>query len=289
MSNIYNSWFIITNAPSRNYHSQPKLSKNLKAEERKIKTLLFITTHMPDEHVSFLHRCWPLALRLSPTLLRQSDVLFFSTGQFRYSLLEELWPTASRLSGQTVRYETFPNPGYQQGAMLAMEKAIEHKWFDGYDWVIRLNPDVLIRNETWLVKTMLDDDVDGIFAECPPFKYLWKKMHYKELCEQKCTQARAQTDFFAIRPRILPRKIPVVIRHGESNSEDGFTKAMSNVTKSGRDRWLPNQTQEGHCRITGRDSPVIHDHDFIKDDSCGNLGELVFKMSPINIAEHGIS
>jgi hypothetical protein len=38
-------------------------------------------------------------------------------------------------------------------------------WFDGYDWVIRLNPDVLIRREKWLRQTMLMPDVDAILVD----------------------------------------------------------------------------------------------------------------------------
>ncbi len=37
-----------------------------------------------------------------------------------------------------------PNPGYQEGAMLALSVAGGNRWFRPYDWVIRLNPDVLI-------------------------------------------------------------------------------------------------------------------------------------------------
>ena len=132
---------------------------------RGMKVLLYITTHMPAEHVTFLRQCWPLAMILSPQLLQLSDVLFFTTEPPPDDLLDDVFRGSSSLyPKQSVRVETYDNPGYQGGAILAIKKAIENNWFDGYDWVIRLNPDVLIRNETWLVETMSNKEVDGIFA-----------------------------------------------------------------------------------------------------------------------------
>ena len=40
--------------------------------------------------------------------------------------------------------------------------------------------------------------------------------------------------------------------------------------KAGRDRWLPNQEQDDKCRVQGRDSPVLHEHDYITQ--CINKG-----------------
>ena len=34
------------------------------------------------------------------------------------------------------------NHGYQSGAMYAMWIPLAKGWFEGYDWVIRINPDV---------------------------------------------------------------------------------------------------------------------------------------------------
>ena len=45
-------------------------------------------------------------------------------------------------------------------------RASGHGWFEGYDWVVRLNPDVLVRNDTFLLQAMGDDAVHGIFVDC---------------------------------------------------------------------------------------------------------------------------
>ena len=34
-----------------------------------------------------------------------------------------------------------------------------------YDWVVRLNPDVMLVRDDWLLKTMSDPTVDGIFNQ----------------------------------------------------------------------------------------------------------------------------
>jgi hypothetical protein len=76
----------------------------------------------------------------------------------------------------------------QWGANLALMVAFQHKWFDGYDWVIRINPDVLIRDSTFLQTHINDPNVDAILHKCrqpscqdgtdnpertpQPFKYL---------------------------------------------------------------------------------------------------------------------
>jgi hypothetical protein len=49
-----------------------------------------------------------------------------------------------------------PNPGYQDGAILAIREAFKNHWFDDYDWVIRLNPDVLIRSNSFLLEQIND-------------------------------------------------------------------------------------------------------------------------------------
>jgi hypothetical protein len=62
-------------------------------------------------------------------------------------------------------------------------KGVEEKWFDEYDWVIRLNPDVLILDDKWLLEIMRNSSIDGIF--------------------QDCTVCLLHTDFFAVRPRAV--------------------------------------------------------------------------------------
>merc|ERR1719291_1625028 len=79
--------------------------------------------------------------------------------------------------------------------MLAMEMATQSRWFDGYDWVIRVNPDVLIVQDDYLIKNMLDSKVDGIFADC---------LDRANTCDHTCKGSLINTDFFAVRSSAMP-------------------------------------------------------------------------------------
>jgi len=52
----------------------------------------------------------------------------------------------------------------QQGAKQAMIDPFKHGWFEAYDWVIRLNPDVLVRREKWIRQTMLNTSIDAMLV-----------------------------------------------------------------------------------------------------------------------------
>jgi hypothetical protein len=72
--------------------------------------------------------------------------------------------------------------GANQGPRLTFQKG----WFDDYDWVIRINPDVLIRNLTWLLQQLQNPNVEGIFHDSTP-----RRGH------------QLHTDFFAVRPKAV--------------------------------------------------------------------------------------
>ena len=208
-------------------------------------TLIFIATHMSELHNTSLQNCWPEALTRSPTLLGSSDVLFFTTTAPTQDIVSLFGPNR-------VRVELYTNPGYQEGAILALTTAVRKGWFNGYDWVVRLNPDVIIRDETWLVQTMQDPGVDGIFTDC-----------YSRPCTSHCTGNIAHTDFFVVRPRAL-RNVDEYYNHNDKNAESSFKSYMQPTLVAGKDRWLPHTAQKGACRVQGAQSPVIHDHEFIE-------------------------
>ena len=54
-----------------------KIEINTDIDESKIpKTLMYITTHMTQQHIDFLKYCWPLALQNSK-LLSSADVMVY--------------------------------------------------------------------------------------------------------------------------------------------------------------------------------------------------------------------
>ena len=210
--------------------------------------LLFLTTHASDFHMSVLQTQWPNLFHRS-RMLRQADVIIFSTGSPESN--EKLAATFSLSPKCTV--VSFPNPGKQSGANLAMYWAANSSAFDGYEWVLRLNPDVLILNDTWLCQTMGDSDVDAIFVDC------------KDQCSVgNCSHPEVliHTDFFAIRPQVLQKDSfnPTTFdRIG--NAERVATHEFQKVLFSGRHRWIPGVgPMKDNCRVRGDNSPIIHSH-----------------------------
>mmetsp|Transcript_17696 Transcript_17696/g.39229 ORF Transcript_17696/g.39229 Transcript_17696/m.39229 type:complete len:140 (-) Transcript_17696:464-883(-) len=132
-----------------------------------------------------------------------------------------------------------------------MGDAVDNGWFAPYDWIVRLNPDVLIRDDEFLLRTMRNESVDGIFAMCP-------------------NPGRVHTDFFAVRPKVIAEgafHCPQLPPHftAELQAMDEFGP----IIKAKRHVWLPNVRHNGvACRILGRDAPVVHDHALL--DQCRN-------------------
>ena len=111
--------------------------------EMKPTVLIYLTTHASTSHLAFLHTRWPDLLNQTQ-LLRKADVTIFSTGD--PALNSKL--TAPFFHNPNCIVINVPNPGYQAGANLAMSWAVNTSAFDSYDWVVRLNPDVLVLNDT---------------------------------------------------------------------------------------------------------------------------------------------
>lgn len=164
---------------------------------------------------------------------------------------------------------------FQSGANLGLKLGFEHGWFsETYDWMIRLNPDVLIRNSSWLLETMSDrvNAVDGIFVECDN-PNLPHKLH---------------TDFFAVRPKYYKDPIysnrimmmtatdktvqyppfSVMTTHGVGkkkhlvNHEMTATTYFLPIIEAKRYKYLPDTSpSNGKCRVRGNQSSVYHQHD----------------------------
>ena len=148
----------------------------------------------------------------------------------------------------------------QSGAMDALQQAAKHNWFQNYDWIIRLNPDVIIRNDTWMLDTILHDpSASGLFINCfQEYPNRGYKLH---------------TDFFAIRTRDLPRG---AFQHPQSrNAEMAFTMdVQENILDQKKHRWVPGAgPKEDICRagwerdIATTDVTHFH-HDWNLDYKC---------------------
>jgi len=122
-------------------------------------------------------------------------------------------------------------------------------WFDGYDWVVRLNPDVLVRNDIWLRETMLTETVDLIAINYRHPRETWVALH---------------TDFYAFRPEKMDI---LALRNGlrlQPTAEQHMGAASLPLRAANRIAWIPGAEHGQDARVIGQNSPVIHEHTYIK-------------------------
>ena len=207
-----------------------------------MKFLLYMTTHFPDKHVAFLP-CWKdAAERLD--IFKYADLMLYTAVD----------PTEEQLKFLPFRntiIKRYENNGYQEGAVQAMLDPFlgNVSWFDDYDWVMRVNPDVLIRADGWLMRTMLNSSVDMIVHECSPDQIYGKD------------RITLHTDFYAIRPRIVDRD--VLLAAPRDDAETHFSAVVRKTYDEGRFAYVDGAKnyQYHQCRIGGRESPVLHVHE----------------------------
>eukprot|EP00536_Pseudo-nitzschia_multiseries_P002995 jgi/Psemu1/6791/gm1.6791_g len=243
------------------------------------KIMLLITTHLSEQHIRYFDCCWPRLLEGSQ-LLGKVDVTIFTNFGYKFynpnvtSRITALFsgnprvfyrnaPTKLALAVQNIRSH---DQRLQRSANIGLQLGFQEGWFSGYDWLIRINPDVVVRNSTWLLETMTttttttttmtpDDQpgVDGIFVRCNPQKF--------------------HTDFFAVRPLALV--LEQTSANATSSGDNGlpFSELINGnhemtaatyfrpILDSGRYALLPDAApSRGHCRVRGAGSSVFHDH-----------------------------
>ena len=202
-----------------------------------VKLLVYMTTHLPEGHIAFLP-CWKDAIQ-------RLDIFKHADGMI-YTPIEPTKEQLDQLPFQSTTIKKVPsNVGYQEGAIQAMVDPFvdEVSWFDGYDWVIRLNPDVLIRNDTWLIQTMLNTTIDVILHDCATTDH----PHF-------------HTDFYAFRPNAVDRER--LLQAERLNAETHITNIFIHLYRQNRFAHVPGAKNmvEGYCRIAGVHSPVVHVH-----------------------------
>ena len=147
-----------------------------------VRLLLYITSHLSARHLQYMQRKWPTHVDRA---LFSHDVLFYAP--------DRAPPAFRALFTGNFTEVVAANPGYQSGAIAAVSYVQTHRErIEPYDWVLRFNPDVMIRDADWLFAAMHDASVDGIFVDCR-----------QSGCTQRCTKALIQTDLLAFRPRSL--------------------------------------------------------------------------------------
>jgi len=140
----------------------------------------------------------------------------------------------------------------QSGAMAALSDATREGWFSGYDWVIRVNPDVIIRDDTFMLNAMQNDpDATGLLINC-------------SLNSTKTSEFKIHTDFFAFKPEVLPSD--VFLNPTGRDAEDSFTNDIHEaILNKGNQRWIPGAASPDTACRAGRkrkfnETPISHFH-----------------------------
>jgi len=217
-----------------------------------LRVVLFVTTVGSKQHLAFLSCQAGLFSRL-PRLSNADAILSvglpkLSAGEGtappkevrRYEQLVRDWPCRRK----TVRF--IKNLGYQAGAVEATHIAFSSGWFDGYDWVIRMNPDVVIYNENPLFDFMERPDNWGVFAGCNP----GEPCRQHSGCGLKRKGFWTHTDFNAVRPDRLPRDA-FNVSGKKVHAESHATMAFQDIFSARTDAYIWNQDVDHNCRIRG--------------------------------------
>ena len=209
-----------------------------------VKLLVYMTTHLSQTHIEFLP-CWKDAIeRLG--IFKYADLMLYTASEPTNEQLE-------MLPFRNVMIKMYANPGYHDGAVQALVDPFLDKntWFDDYDWVMRVNPDVLIRKDEWLMQTMLNTSIDMIVHDC--------------VSTNKHTEnAFLHTDFFAFRPPAIDRER---LLHADRGYAEGhFTHTVRPIFDAGRFAYVEGgkNAMDGYCRIEGVGSPVLHVHELYR-------------------------
>jgi len=179
-------------------------------------------------------------------LLRDADVVVSVVNESLTRDATEALAVAFPPIGRNVAYRrvtqslhTGGGMARQTGAMVCLDAAEREGWFSTYNWVIRLNPDVIIRDDGFLREAMAQKDVDAVFANCN---------------KRRTGDVRVMTDFMAWRPKAvqigafrLPEGHALCTKKQQHdspicNSERAATRAFRPVLESGR--YVPDTSVE---------------------------------------------
>lgn len=201
-------------------------------------------------HLRGFFGCWENAIQKFK-FLRDADLVLHAPRQLlpdHLAKFQHMRHITVRLSNTTGRKQAGAVKSFKEGFG---SKGFHQGWFKDYDWVIRLNPDVLFMEASWILHTMQNASIDGIFQRCLP-------------------GCRINTDFFAVRPKAVD--FARVDKSTRRNAEANAAGAFANILAAGRYTWLPVTQLRRVCKIQGRKSPVVHNHS-LKDFCPDYLGQ----------------
>jgi hypothetical protein len=222
----------------------------------KLRIAVYMTTHQSEQHLRYLEKCWPYATMHLP-LLQHADLIYYyapytskvydrhRARNSNHTALEPPTRVLKQLHFHNITVRRYQNRGYQEGAKQAMVDPFELGWFDGYDWIVRLNPDVLIRNDTWFLEQMLNTSVDALFYHLGG-------------------QLAVHSDFYAFRPKAANATALKENLNTSSHAEYHLAHGFRHAIQAGRVAWIPHwERKRTAARVVGKKSYVIHEHSLV--------------------------
>jgi len=208
-----------------------------------MRLLIYFITFPKQQHLEMLETCWP-ALISRGKLLSFADFLVFLGGKATGEELSR-WRSAIGKLGVNATLQHDPtNPGYQAGAMRAMHVLMQNGWWRGYDWVVRLYPDVLIYDDAYLQKFFLDPKLSAVLANCG--QHIVRDPHQNK----RGGLGKVHTDFFAMRPSRIPEAAFADWNKAE-NAEVQATGVFWDIIERKECAWLLPSNLDKACRIRG--------------------------------------
>ena len=154
-------------------------------------------------------------------------------------LYYELHQAAVSFPNKNVTIKYINNVGYQQGAVEVMVDGLEEGWFNGYDWVIRLNPDTMIYDDTRLASYINNNTCTVVLANGDNRGIL------------------VLSDFFAFRPdRVDYSRWDRA--YTSAHAETWTTKAFSYLVSSNQHMWI--QATPAWCMWRVSQADIVHAH-----------------------------
>lgn len=215
-----------------------------------MRILLFVTTHLSSTHKQFLSTCW--RQMLSQPFFHDADVIFYLTeAMTRASDLEPL-SQFTKAHVTTGVKGLLPWARGQGPATAAMHDPHMFGIWSRYDWVIRLNPDVVVYNPDRLQRYMESPDVDAVLGSC-------------STPSTDPLDRRVMSDFVVFRPGRINLTTAVHRRSNnggqmqELNAENDLSYILRPIVERNRSVWIYEKASGTNCR-TKLPREIMHDH-----------------------------
>lgn len=207
--------------------------------------LLYFTTFPKREHMEILVSCWP-ALISRGKMLRNADVVVFLGGNATADELSRWRLAVAKLGANAILHHDPSNPGRQQGAMRAVHMLMQNGWWKGYDWVVRVNPDVLIYDDAHLETFFLNRNLSAVLANCGTVKI----QDPRQTQNAGLGRGKVHTDFFAMRPSHIPEGA-FADWETAGNAELQATRVFRDIIQRKECAWLLPSNVDRACRVRG--------------------------------------